>query len=403
MCVRYTLGWLDSLITISINPAKTFEDSISDEEIRCITSKLNDEREKLLTGLKSELLGLSNNGDVAFYVNQSHSWLIILLDQVSEYRTLKKLATNSHQSLYNELTKTLGELLYFMESRFFKYLSLDERASATYLSDEKTEFKLRVDQLKIKLLSQKQDNKIVNIILDNFNYFLDRIKGEFFISFRELLYQKDLLTELEVYEYSEIETREFPSLSDLLIYLNFNNKAYIDYLIGKYSENISAYDSMSDKLDGLLFHYKEFNQMHLRPDIALNPKYGSLKAEVSNWFLQEISYWEKKLHLNIPSQNRDVKQNLPKTDTEKNCSRKLLCNLSVDQMALIFRSADDLQIVTARSLNSVFKTIVPYLSTRHLENISYDSMRSKSYSAETRDKEIVIATLDTMINKIRDY
>ncbi|MCH5684017.1 hypothetical protein LWM68_06895 [Niabella sp. W65] len=53
----------------------------------------------------------------------------------------------------------------------------------------------------------------------------------------------------------------------------------------------------------------------------------------------------------------------------------------------------------ARSLNSVFKNIVPYLSTQYQEDISYDSMRSKSYAAESRDKEIVIETLKQIIKR----
>ena len=72
-------------------------------------------------------------------------------------------------------------------------------------------------------------------------------------------------------------------------------------------------------------------------------------------------------------------------------------------MALVSRSADYLKIIRARSLNSVFKTIVPHLSTPYQENISWDSMRSKSYNAETRDKEIVIQTLEQMIKKIKEY
>jgi hypothetical protein len=72
-------------------------------------------------------------------------------------------------------------------------------------------------------------------------------------------------------------------------------------------------------------------------------------------------------------------------------------------MALVLRAADELRIIMARSLNSVFKSIVPHLSTPYQENISYDSMRSKSYSAEQRDKEIAIQTLQQMINKIKEY
>lgn len=83
--------------------------------------------------------------------------------------------------------------------------------------------------------------------------------------------------------------------------------------------------------------------------------------------------------------------------------KKLLCDLSVDQMALLLRSAEDLKIIKSRSINSLFKTIVPYLSTPNQKDISPDSMRSKSYVAETRDKEIAIQALEKMIKRIKEY
>lgn len=101
--------------------------------------------------------------------------------------------------------------------------------------------------------------------------------------------------------------------------------------------------------------------------------------------------------------NGSTEQKSSGTVSQKTEPQKLLCILSVDQMALLLRAADDLKIVTARSLNAVFKTIVPHLSTPYQENISYDSMRSKSYTAETRDKEIIIETLQQMIKKIEEY
>jgi hypothetical protein len=54
-------------------------------------------------------------------------------------------------------------------------------------------------------------------------------------------------------------------------------------------------------------------------------------------------------------------------------------------------------------MNEVFKTIVPHLSTPYKENLSYDSMRSKSYVAEERDKKTAIETLEKLIEKIKSY
>jgi hypothetical protein len=82
---------------------------------------------------------------------------------------------------------------------------------------------------------------------------------------------------------------------------------------------------------------------------------------------------------------------------------KVLCKLSTDQTALILRASNELKILMSKSMNQVFKTIVPYLSTPNKTNLSYDAMRSKAYVAEERDKEIAIDALEKMIDRIKEY
>jgi hypothetical protein len=82
---------------------------------------------------------------------------------------------------------------------------------------------------------------------------------------------------------------------------------------------------------------------------------------------------------------------------------KILCTLSVDQIGLILKAADDARIIQARSLSQVFKSIVPYVSTPNKTDISFDSMRASTYHPETPDKEKAIAALERMIGKIKDY
>lgn len=82
---------------------------------------------------------------------------------------------------------------------------------------------------------------------------------------------------------------------------------------------------------------------------------------------------------------------------------KLHCILSVDQLAIILKSADDLRIIISRSLSNIFNQLAPYLSTPYKENLSPESMRSHTYSIEERDKQIAIETLQKMIEKIQEY
>jgi len=176
----------------------------------------------------------------------------------------------------------------------------------------------------------------------------------------------------------------------------------MNYLTQKIANKINTHDDVAKRMDCLLLHFKAFNQMHRKLGIALYPQQIDLKDELSNWFSQEIFYLEKKLHFSIVPLKDKVAGIKEKTTVEKEKS-KVLCVLSTDQTALILRAADELKILIAKSMNEVFKTIVPHLSTPYKENLSYDSMRSKSYVAETRDKEIVIETLEKMIKKIKGY
>lgn len=84
-------------------------------------------------------------------------------------------------------------------------------------------------------------------------------------------------------------------------------------------------------------------------------------------------------------------------------SNKVLCKLSTDQTALILRASDELKILISKSMNHLFKTIVPFLSTPNKINLSYNAMRGKAYVAEERDKEIAIETLERMIKQIKEY
>jgi hypothetical protein len=82
---------------------------------------------------------------------------------------------------------------------------------------------------------------------------------------------------------------------------------------------------------------------------------------------------------------------------------KLTCTLTVDQIGLILKAADESRLIISSSLSMIFKNIVPYLATEIKDELSWDSMRSNSYHPEQRDKEAAIAALEKLIKKIRDY
>jgi len=93
----------------------------------------------------------------------------------------------------------------------------------------------------------------------------------------------------------------------------------------------------------------------------------------------------------------------PPADKDAPPLYKVLVKLSVDQVAIILKAADDAKLLIARSLSAVFQSIVPYISTEKVKNISWKSARSSTYKFEDRDKMAAIAVLEQLIKRIREY
>lgn len=136
---------------------------------------------------------------------------------------------------------------------------------------------------------------------------------------------------------------------------------------------------------------KTFQQEDLKRVLTLlEASLQDLLSFLETWFAR---------YLNLEQLSKRKRNNLPITSPEE----KILCSLSTDQTALVLRAADELRILKAKSMRSVFRTIVPYLATPHRQDLSYDSLRAKAYTPEEKDKEIAIAQLQRMIKKIREY
>ncbi|RKD15105.1 hypothetical protein BCY91_06165 [Pelobium manganitolerans] len=397
MCDGYVLEWLDTLVTVTLNPEKSKVNIAVPGDIAEITDQVISQKDKVQTAIKSTVFNLNDEAKIRCLIKKYHSSLITLLDQALEDLSLMKESLPVRQVL-DTIIACIDELLTLIEHRFISYLSVEERVPATYLAVLKKELVKRLSAVDKRLLDYEAYHPTFQTLKQELEKFLTQPPDKHTYIFQEILYIKDLVLELERLEPVD-EAAVYSRLDELLINMNFNSKPYIYRLTQRLAASTNDLEQPGEKMDRLLFYLKLLKQYHKKPGIIFNRKDADLHKQVSNWFTQEVFYLEKQIHYSIvPLKGVET----PKKVVQKE-KTKLLSILSVDQMALILRAADDLKVVMARSLNSVFKNIVPYLSTPYQENISYDSMRSKSYSAEMRDKEIVIETLQQMIKRINEY
>lgn len=396
----YPLKWLDSLILTTLNPRKNFVYTITTEELSIILEEIVKETLDTQIQLNEHFFLLLKETEIKLQVQKYHSALIILLDNVVEYQKEQVFKRKELSEVMDALINSLEELLSFIENRFSIYLCGDERVPVTYFSIIKNELKQKLDQLKPKL-NKVVDNKGITDVVLMVLYAFVFSKSSISLPYRDVFYRRELINELE--NFCEAPKREssFSALDELLIYMNFNSIKYINYFKGFILQKIDFYNNESERLKNLLFLYKEFNQMYSNENNCFNPKNQNLKTIINDWFMQEIAYLEKKKHHSENIQNDPQKSlDAPKENLKEN---KITCLLSADQIGLILRASDESRILNAKSMSAVFKTIIPHLSTPYKSELSYQSVRSKSYNAEDKDKEIAIETLEKIIKKIKTY
>ncbi|CAI2768626.1 hypothetical protein [Flavobacterium collinsii] len=397
----YLLEWLDSVVTLNLNPKKSAISNLTPVESKAIIDKAVEETQFIQTQFTIRVFSLSKEKHIKVLVKNYHSALISLWDQLIVIN--KSIATERKdlQEVTTALLTALDELLNFLESRFACFISLDSKIPVSYLSISYKKIKLRIDKLRT-ILHFNPDEKMLAEIVFNTLYCFANAKENKKVTFREILYYKELLKELESLKTNKTEDLIHTDLMQVLIYMNFNSKLFINFYTQAIAMKISKFEQGSDRIGWLLLYAKELNQIAANATAALNCDHQNLKKVLLDWFKQEINFLEKKENLktaaSIPSENKKLSQQNPVSREEK-----ILCQLSTDQTALILRACQELEILVSKSMNQVFKTIVPFLSTPFKKNLSFDSMRSKAYVAEERDKEIAVETLQRIIKQIREY
>ncbi len=104
MCEGYILEWLDTLITVSLDPAKIDFNTSQDMHHSELVSKIADEKNEIQTFLKNIVYAAGDEKKIKLLINQCHSDLIILLDEAMENQ-LKYPVKNA------ELNKINGEII----------------------------------------------------------------------------------------------------------------------------------------------------------------------------------------------------------------------------------------------------------------------------------------------------
>jgi hypothetical protein len=157
----------------------------------------------------------------------------------------------------------------------------------------------------------------------------------------------------------------------------------------------------NDKVKVVAGHYDlalRLLRQQTKINLAQYPEEGPLH-DTGQHLLNHLNEFYQSLHQRYQTYSSERSPDNPETQA----LYKVLCRLSVDQIAIILKAADDIKLVVTRSFSQVLKSIVPFLSTERFKDFSWKSARSSTYKMEDGDKTIAIETLEALISKIRQY
>lgn len=394
---KYALRWLDLVVTTILDPSKTNLSAIGHTELESLGSLLQEEISQNKSLLSQAAFRIFSKRKIQRMIGQYHRSLFLLLETAFERHPQIAATSEKAMSLGKAAIEGINELLDFIEHRFGEYIDLDSWVPASHLGAIKESIRERLTNLAPWLSEAAAGTPLSKIISDALETLSGEDQKKRRATFREVLYKKELIDQLEkLAGLASTNQGRCRELTNLLIFMNFNCHSFVDYYTGNIATQIQKLDSTAQKRGELLLAYKDFKQLHHQSELCLNPGSPDVKTAIGRWFDAELQYLERQREWEAAESPGIT----PDTSTDQD---KILCFLSIDQIALLIRALDSLRIIQARSMNSVFQRIAPHLSTPRKKDISWESMRTKAYQFEESDKQRVLEVLRLVSHWVSEH
>jgi len=242
----------------------------------------------------------------------------------------------------------------------------------------------------------------IEVLIAPLDAFVEKIDSGGIITLHEAEYHQELVRDILRSQGSHNVNSDCPPLHELLVYWNLNTKQCITYFTKGLESAIAAFQTNEEKLDFLHVERKHVATMVELPNFIYDPRYPSIKSYFLEYLENEIKYLDHKLA------GFTVALAEPTAEPEKDPddllvpTPKAIISLSVDQIGILLRGLKKVGFFMSKSMNDIYRSIIPAISTQERSDISIESVKSKAYAAEHRDIDIVIAFLTKLIQAIRE-
>jgi len=376
----------NNLIVITISPSAFLNQKISEETFESFLLESTKAKNEMRSFLIREAFTRRSEQELELLIERYQIFIGRLLDTLYNYHEHKDI-TDELKGLYEKISHDLKDMMGFIETYFSKYFNVDERVPNTYLAAMRHEIKRQLPGIR-KLLRAKDGNlQLIDCVLGIIKKFIEDVDALEYISYRSLIYMKNLLRELSQMGRGTCANDKYSPLMALLIYLNFNDQAFLKHIFTSFADMLSSLETLQDKIEELRLYHKQTCQMHTKPGVALHLNQASVKQTILAWLDEEILFWE--------SGTRE------KTEFAVKAPVKINTSLAVPVLALFTRLFKEAGIITNHNQAEILRFVSTYFTSKRRIGISYGHLHSKFYQIEESTKRKVYDLLMEMAQLCR--
>ncbi|MBL0745815.1 hypothetical protein [Chryseolinea lacunae] len=386
--MKYELEKIESIIATGLFTSDGKPLYESKELTSGLQNTIMEEVERIKKTFIQEIFLFQNERHLERYIQFHQQELIRLINILSiEDSTIHaveaaRLKTHCHWAIEN--------LLHFIEDHFTKYFDQDIKAPQHYVSAAAMDVLKSISDLKVQLASLKAEEQLVDLALAPLLKFIE-ISQSGKLTYRDVIYVNEIRKELYQVTYQHNPTRDLnEDLRQAILYLNFNTLPYFRY----YTIHLNAFlhnaDAGQDKLEKLSYALKLLNQSQVKPGVGYDRTLPSLKQQIGDWLVEEISYIER-------TQAQDRKQPV---SSQLSQDYKIKIDLSVSALAYLLRVLFEIKLVQNKNMSDTMRFFVRSFQCKRLENISFESFRVRYYNTEEGTKKNVRNILLQMVDHI---